>query len=105
MNARAHALVDTLLDSLGELAGANAMSVHARAAWVIVLITASSDEAVINLGEELGLGETEVTITATQWWRRASSEGRRGARVLRVVVAGPHHEGPPPQGDAGEASS
>jgi hypothetical protein len=105
MNARAYALVDTLLDNLGELAGASAMSVHARQAWVIVLITASSDAAVSALGEWLGLGKTEVAITAGQWWQRASSEGRRGARALRVVVAGPHHQGPPPQGDAGEASS
>jgi predicted mannosyl-3-phosphoglycerate phosphatase (HAD superfamily) len=105
MNARAHALVDTLLDNLGELPGASAMSVHARQAWVIVLITASSDEAVTALGEELGLGETEVTIAAKRWWQRASSEGRRGARTLRVVVAGPAHPGPPPRGDAGEASS
>lgn len=103
MNARAHELVDTLLDILGRHSGASAISVHARAAWVIVLITASSDEAVTALGKELGLGEPEDTIAAKQWWRRASSEGRQGA--VRVVVAGPHHPGPPPRGDAGEASS
>lgn len=103
MNARAHELVGTLLDLLGELGGADALSVHARKAWVLVLITARSDEAVIALSEELGLGETGVAIARGQWWRRASSEGKQGA--LRVVVTGPHHAGSPPQGDAGDTSS
>jgi hypothetical protein len=103
MNARAHDLVVTLLDILGGLAGASTLSVHALEAWVIVLISASSDEAVIALGKELGLGGTEVAIATDRWWRRASSESKQGA--VRVVVAGPHHLGPPPPGDAGEASS
>jgi len=103
VNARGHDLVGTLLDILGGLGGASALSVHARKAWVLVLITARSDEAVIALSEELGLGETGVAIAEDQWWRRASSEGEQGA--LRVVVAGPHHRGSPPHGDAGDASS
>ena len=103
MNARAHHLADTLLDTLGGLPGANAISVHARKAWTIILITASSDEAVIALAKELKLGETEVRSSANRWWRGASSDGRRGA--LRMAVAGPHHLGPPPSGDAGDASS
>lgn len=103
MNARAHELVATQLDTLHGLDGASALSVHALKAWVIVLITASSDEAVISLSEELGLGETEIRSTTDQWWRRASSEGKQGA--VRIVVTGPHHPGSPPRDDAGEASS
>ncbi len=103
MNARAHDLTVTLRAILATLPGAISIGLHASEAWAIVLITVSSDEAVIVLGEELGLGATEVTIAEGRWWRRATSERDQGA--LRIVVAGPHHKGPPPREDDEDASS
>jgi hypothetical protein len=88
---------------LGTLPGATSLGVHASERWAFVLITAASDEAVIALGEELGLA-CDVRIGEQRWWRRATSEGEQG--MLRIVVAGPAHKGQPPPGDdAGEASS
>ena len=95
MNARAYRLAVRLRAILDTLPGATSIGLHAMEAWTLVLITASSDEAVIALSEELGLGAAEVTTTARRWRRRASSERDHGA--LRVVVAGPDHMGLPPR--------
>ena len=97
MNARADDLVLELRAILHSLPGATSIALHASEVWTLMLITALSDEAVIALSDELGLGRTEVRATAGRWRRRASSERDRGA--LRVVVAGPDHKGPPPGDD------
>jgi hypothetical protein len=94
MNARAYQLTVTLHAILATLPGATAISIHASTTWTLVLITASSDEAVSMLSEELGLSAPEVRIAVGRWWRRATAE--RDARALRVEVAGPHHPGAPP---------
>jgi len=103
MNVRAHDLTVTLRAILGTLPGAVAIGIHASRAWTMVLITTSSDEAVIALGEALGLGGVEVRIAVDRWWRRAMWDGEQDP--VRVVVVGPHHLGSPPRDDAGEASS
>src|SRR5689334_17250565 len=104
MNTRAHDLTVTLRAILGTLPGASSITLHAVEAWTIMLITMSSDEAMISLSEELGLGEVEMIRTAEdRWWRRASSERDQGR--LRVVVTGPHHMSSPPHSGDAEASS
>jgi len=103
MNAQAHEFVSTLLGVLGKHPEATGISIHALKAWAIILITASSDEAVIALDEKFELGGTEIQLAGGRWWRRATSENRQG--TWRVVVTGPHHLGPPPDGNAGDASS
>ena len=94
MNARAYDLVVQLRAILRSLPGATSIALHASEVWTLALITASSDEAVIALSEELGLGGPEVRSTAGRWRHRASAE--RDRDTLRVVVAGPDHKGPPP---------
>jgi hypothetical protein len=79
---------------LSTLPGATSIGLHASEAWALVLITTSSDEAVVALGEDLGLGEVEIRITTDRWWCRVSSERDQGR--LRVEVAGPHHMDRPP---------
>jgi hypothetical protein len=79
------------------LPGATSLSVHGAETWALVLIMTSSDDAVIALSEDLELREVEIGIGEGRWWRRASSERDQGR--LRVVVAGPHHESAPPQGE------
>ena len=97
MNVRAHDLTVTLRALLGMLPGATSLSVHGNERWALVLIMTSSDEAVIALSEDLELEEVNIGIEKGRWWRRASSERDQGR--LRVVVAGPHHESAPPQGE------
>jgi hypothetical protein len=103
MNARADDLVVTLLDVLGRYPEATGLSVHALKAWAIVLIMASSDEAVNALNEQLGLAGPRSRSS-----RVDGGEVRR-RRVSRVPSAswspGPHHVGPPPGGNTGEPSS
>jgi len=94
VNARAHDLVATQRDILGMLPGATAISFHSFTAWTYILIAASTDAAVRALGQELGLGAPEIRAVRTTWWLRAMSEPGRGE--VRVEVAGPHHQGPPP---------
>lgn len=101
MNARGYGLVRSQRATLDTLPGATGISFHASETWAIVLITAASDEAVVGLGNELGLGTVEVRTGAGRWWRRAMSE--QGA--VRVEVFGPHHLGPPPRDDPAGASS
>jgi hypothetical protein len=93
MNERAHSLMVKLQTSLDTLPGARSLGLHAFERWSLGLITASSDEAVIALANELGLGAIEVGINPGRWWYRAASERDRG--VVRVAVAGPHHLGTP----------
>lgn len=93
----------TLRALLGMLPGATSLSVHGAETWALVLIMTSSDETVIALSEDLELGEVEIRIGEGRWWRRACSQRDQGR--LRVVVAGPHHEGAPPQGEDSNASS
>jgi hypothetical protein len=100
VNARGYRLVGKQRATLATLPGATGISLHASGTWTIVLIAASSDEAVVRLGNELGLGTVEVRTVAGRWWCRAMSE--QGA--VRVEVFGPHHLGPPPR-DPGGASS
>jgi hypothetical protein len=95
MNARAHDLTVLLRGILGTLPGATSIGVHASERWAFVLITAASDEAVVALGEALGLA-CDVRIGKRRWWRRATSEGEQG--MLHIVVAGPAHKGQPPPG-------
>ena len=94
MNARAHDLVVTLRGILGMLPGATAISFHTFVTWTYILIAASTDAAVRALGQDLGLGAPEIRAARTTWWLRAMSEPGRGE--VRVEVAGPHHQGPPP---------
>ncbi len=101
MNTRADDLTVMLRAILSTLPGATSISFHAVEAWAILLITTSTDEAVIALSEDLELGEVEFRIGDGRWWCRASSERDRGR--LRIVVAGPHHMSPPPHDD--DASS
>lgn len=103
MNTRAYNFVVGLRAVLSTLPGATAISLHGGERWTLVLITVSSDGAVIALGEDLGLGEAEIRTAVGRWWRRATSERDHGA--LRVEVAGPHHMGRPPGEDEGEPSS
>ena len=101
MNARGYSLVRRQRATLDTLPGATGISFHATETWTIVLIAASSDEAMVRLGNELGLGTVEVRTGAGRWWRRAMSE--QGA--VRIEVFGPHHLGPPPRDEPGGASS
>jgi len=103
MNVRADDLMVTLRALLGMLPGASSLSIHGAETWALVLIMTSSDEAVIALGEDLELGEVEIRIGEGRWWRRACSKRDQGR--LRVVVVGPHHEGPPPQGEDEDANA
>src|SRR5262245_57392868 len=98
MNVRAHDLTVLLRALLRSLPGATSMYVHASEKWALVLITVSSDEAVLALSEDLEL-ECDITIGKQRWWRRATSERDQG--TLRVEVAGPPHQGRPPGDDAG----
>jgi hypothetical protein len=98
MNLRADDLMVTLRGLLGMLPGATSLSVHGAETWALVLILTSSDEAVIALNEDLELGEVKIRNGEGRWWRRACSTRDQGR--FRVVVVGPHHEGPPPQGDS-----
>jgi hypothetical protein len=95
MNARAHDLTVLLRGILGTLPGATSIGVHASKRWAFVLITATSDEAVVALSEALGLA-CDVRIGKRRWWRRATSEGEQG--MLHIVVAGPAHKDQPPPG-------
>lgn len=101
MNVRAHDLTVLLRAILGTLPGATSIGLHASERWAFVLITAASDEAVVTLGEALGLA-CDVRIGKRRWWRRATSEGEQG--MLQIVVAGPPHRGRP-TGDGAEGSS
>lgn len=92
MNTRAYNLETELRAILDTLPGANSIELHLMKTCTFILITTSSDEAVIPLSEELGLGRAEVYAASKRWRRRASSE--RGA--FRVVVTGPTHRGAPP---------
>lgn len=103
MNARAHDLTVTLRAILRTLPGASSISVHASETWAIIMITAASDEAVLVLGEDLGLGASEVRSAEGQWWRRTMSEADQG--TLHIVVAGPLHLDSPPSGSDEAASS
>lgn len=93
MNERAHNLMVRLRTNLDMLPGASSIGLHAFERWSLGLITASSNEAVIALANELGLGAIEVRINPGRWWYRAASERDRGA--VRLEVAGPHHLGAP----------
>ena len=97
MNARAYDLVVQLRAILRSLPGATSIALHGSEVWTLALITTSSDEAVIALCDELGLGRTEVRTTAGRWRHRASAE--RDRDTLRVGLAGPDHKGPPPVDD------
>ena len=104
MNARAHELMATLRVILSTLPGATSIVLQTGKAWAIVLIATSSDQAVIALREDLGLGEVEITTAKGQWWLRAS--GERGQGSLRIVVTGPHHmDSPPPQSQGASSRS
>ena len=92
MNTRAYNLEAELRAILETLPGANSIGLHLMKTCTFILITTSSDEAVIPLRKELGLGRAEVHASSRGWRRRASSE--RGA--FRVVVTGPNHKGAPP---------
>lgn len=98
MNTRAHDLAVLLRGILGALPGATSIGLHASERWAFVLITAASDEAVVALGEALGLA-CDVRSGKRWWWRCATSEGEQG--MLHIVVAGPPHKGRPPRGEAG----
>ncbi|MBN1917458.1 MAG: hypothetical protein JW889_06075 [Verrucomicrobia bacterium] len=102
MNVRAHDLTVLLRAILGTLPGATSIGIHASEHWAFVLITVSSDEAVVALGEALGLA-CDVRIGKRRWWRRATSEAEQGR--LQIVVAGPPHAGQPPRDGTGTASS
>jgi len=93
MNVRAHDLTVLLRAILRSLPGGTAMCIHGSERWALVLITASSDEAVLALGEDLGL-ECDLRIGKRRWWRRATAERDEGR--LRIEVAGPPHRGRPP---------
>lgn len=104
MNTRAHDLVIVLRGILGMLPGATAISVYTFTAWTYILIAVSTDKAVRALGRDLGLQAPEIRIAEHRWWLRVMSESGSGA--VRVEVAGPHHQGPPPtSGDTGEPST
>lgn len=101
MNARGYSLVRGQRATLDTLPGATGISFHASERWTICLIAASSDAAVVGLGNQLGLGTVEVRTGAGRWWYCAMSE--QGA--VRVEVFGPHHLGRPPRDEPGGASS
>ena len=92
MNTRAYNLETELRAILDTLPGANSIELHLMKTCTFILITTPSDEAVIPLSEELGLGRAEIRTFSRRWRRRASSE--RGE--FRVVVTGPNHRGAPP---------
>lgn len=93
MNVRAYNLAITWRGDLVSLPGADSISFHAQDTWALLLIMASSDEAVISLGEELGL-TCDIRSEAGTWWRIATGEHEGGA--LRCEVSGPRHRGQPP---------
>lgn len=93
MNARAYNIALRLRGYLVSLPGADSISLHAQDHWVLFLILTSSDEAVISLGEELGLAD-HIRSEEDRWWRIAVGEREGGA--LRCEVSGPRHQGRPP---------
>lgn len=104
MNARAHDLVVALRGILGMLPGATAITVYTFRAWTYILIAVSTDTAVRALGRDLGLEPPEIRAGERRWWLRVMSEPGNGE--VRLEVAGPHHQGPPPtSGDPGEPST
>ena len=96
-------LVVILRGLLGGLPGVTAMGFQTFNSWLVVVITVSSDEALIALGERLELSRSEVRVTKNQWWRSATSTSEQD--MYRVAVSGPRHAGSPPGDDDGGASS
>lgn len=82
----------------GMLPGATSMSLTASERWVLLLVRAASDEAVVTLSEAFGL-TCDVGIDTRVWWRRATGEDEQG--LVQMIVAGPPHEDAPPPDDAG----
>lgn len=93
MNQRAHHLMVRMRAHLETLPGASSIGLHVFAQSSLGLITAASDDAVLELANALGLGAIEVRVAPGRWWYRAASERDLGA--VRVEVAGPHHPGAP----------
>ncbi len=60
----------------------------------LLLISASSDEAVISLGLALGLTSYEIGRDGEWWWRVASGQHQGGEFTCQVV--GPREQGLPP---------
>jgi hypothetical protein len=100
VNARAFNLALKLRGYLVSLPGADSISLHAQEGWALFLIMASSDEAVISLGEELGL-TCNIMSEEGRWWHVAKGEREEGA--LRCEVSGPRHRGQPPSSRAAAA--
>ena len=100
MNARD--LVVILRGLLGGLPGVTTMGFQTFNSWLVVVITASSDEALLALGEKLEL-RIEVRTAKNRWWRSAVATSAQDR--YRVAVSGPRHTGPPPGDDGGGAAS
>lgn len=97
MNPRAHELALRLRACLGSLPGAVSVSLHAQKGWAILVITASSDEAVCALGEYLGLSNG-LRHEEGRWWRIAEGQHVDPEGVeLRCEVSGPRHLGSLPR--------
>jgi len=108
VNAHADNLLNKLRNELASLPGATSMTFHTQQRWNLCLIMAASDEAVVSLGQELGLAlgikcekqegtasaaGAERAARAESWWRH-TAVGMRGS--LRCEVHGPRHPGQPP---------
>jgi hypothetical protein len=102
MNQRAHAL-SVILHSvlraiLRLLPGATSIRIQASEAWAMFVITTASDQAVVALGQDLGLGASVIKSNEGRWWRYATSIFNGGS--VRFELIGPHHMGSPPGSDA-----
>lgn len=97
MKPIAHQLALRLRACLASLPGAASVSLHAQERWAILVIIASSDDAVCALGEHLGLSNG-LRHEEGRWWRTAEGTHVEQAGLeLRCSVSGPRHEGPLPR--------
>jgi hypothetical protein len=83
----ARGLLADLHDIAGRLPGASGFNFHPFGA---LHITVSTDVAVSELGDALGLGARERRGDEGQWWYRAASP-----HVLGITIVGPLHTEPP----------
>lgn len=91
MNARAYQMALRLQAYQFGLPGAVSLGFEGQDERALLLIMASSDEAVISLGLALGLTSYEIGRDGEWWWRVASGQHQEGKFTCQVV--GPRKQG------------
>lgn len=98
MNARAYQMALRLRAYQCGLPGAVKLGLEGQEGQderALLLIRASSDEAVISIGLALGLTSYEIRRDGEWWWRVASGQHVGGEFACQVV--GPREQGLPPR--------